>query len=153
VAALVFALILAAAGEGDLRRARHPDPARDVARIAAPAKAAAAASTPSGRRLPDFGNPGAHVYVPLAGLAVNTNRPNHVIGRGTPASCTSVAVVGAVARGGVITFNCGPKPVTITMAAPAKVVNSSHRVMLDGGGLVTLSGGGRCQILYMNTCG
>jgi hypothetical protein len=38
------------------------------------------------------------------------------------------------------------------MTATAKVVNSSHRVVLDGGGLVTLSAGGRCQILYMNTC-
>ena len=57
-----------------------------------------------------------------------------------------------MAKGGVITFNCGPKPVTITMTATAKVVNTSHRVVLDGGGLVTLSGGGKHQILYMNTC-
>jgi len=98
------------------------------------------------------GNPGGHAYVPPAGRAVNTSHPNHVIGSGTPASCTSAAVVKAVAKGGVITFNCGPKPVTITMAATAKVVNTSHRVVLDGGGLVTLSGGGKRQILYMNTC-
>ena len=58
----------------------------------------------------------------------------------------------AVAEGGIITFDCGPNPVTITMTATAKVVNSSHQVVLDGGGKVTLSGGGDIRILYMNTC-
>ena len=101
---------------------------------------------------PDFGNPDGHAYVPPAGRAVSTRHPNHVVGRGTPASCTSAAVVRAVAKGGIITFNCGPKPVTITMTATAKVVNTSHRIVLDGGGKVTLSGGGRLRILYMNTC-
>jgi hypothetical protein len=57
-----------------------------------------------------------------------------------------------VAEGGVITFNCGPNPLTITMTATAEVVNTSHQVVLDGGGLVTLSGGGKRQILFMDTC-
>jgi hypothetical protein len=104
------------------------------------------------RSLPAAGNPQGHAFVPRAARAVNTSHPNRVIGNGTPASCTSAAVVRAVAKGGVITFNCGPKPVTITMTATAKVVNTSHRVVLDGGGLVTLSGGGKHRILYMNTC-
>jgi len=102
--------------------------------------------------LPAAGNPNGHAFVPRVARAVNTSHPNHVIGNGTPASCTSAAVVRAVAKGGVITFNCGPKPVTITMNATAKVVNTSHRVVLDGGNRVTLSGGGKHQILYMNTC-
>jgi hypothetical protein len=38
------------------------------------------------------------------------------------------------------------------MAATAKVVNTAARVVLDGGGKVTLSGGGQRRILYMNTC-
>lgn len=38
------------------------------------------------------------------------------------------------------------------MTATAKVVNTSHSVVLDGGGLITLSGGGKHQILYMDTC-
>jgi hypothetical protein len=107
---------------------------------------------PAAHRLPDFGNPDGHASVPRAGAAVNTSQPDHVVGTGTPASCTSAAVVKAVARGGVITFSCGPKPVTITMTATAKVRNTSHQVVLDGGGLVTLSGGGQRQILYVNTC-
>jgi hypothetical protein len=75
-----------------------------------------------------------------------------VVGTGTPASCTSRAVVRAVARGGTITFACGPAPVTIAMKRTAKVVNTSSRVVLDGGGLVTLSGQGERRILYLNTC-
>ena len=116
------------------------------------APAGSVAAAPAAHRLPDFGNAGGHAPVPQAGAAVNTSHPDRVIGTGTPASCTSAAVVRAVARGGVITFSCGPKPVTITMTATAKVVNTSHQVVLDGGGLVTLSGGGKRQILYMNTC-
>jgi hypothetical protein len=75
-----------------------------------------------------------------------------VVGVGTAASCTSQAVVDAVAHGGVITFDCGPDPVTIVMSATAKVVNTSAVVVLDGGGKVTLSGAGQRRILYMNTC-
>jgi len=42
--------------------------------------------------------------------------------------------------------------VTITMAATAKVVNTHAKIVLDGGGLVTLSGAGKRRILYMDTC-
>jgi len=114
---------------------------------AAPTQLAAAAS-----QLPDFGNPNGHAAVPLAGRAVTTSHPNHVIGKGTPTGCTSAAVVKAVTAGGIITFKCGPAPVTITLTATAKVRNTSHLVVLDGGGLVTLSGGGVRRILYQNTC-
>jgi predicted outer membrane repeat protein len=38
------------------------------------------------------------------------------------------------------------------MLATAKVRNTSRLVVLDGGGLVTLSGVGRRRILYMDTC-
>jgi hypothetical protein len=92
------------------------------------------------------------VPVPTAGRAADTSDPDHVIGSGTPASCTSRKVVRAVARGGVITFDCGPDPIVITMRRTAKVVNTSRHVVIDGGGLVTLSGGGTRRILYQNTC-
>jgi predicted outer membrane repeat protein len=61
-------------------------------------------------------------------------------------------VVAAVRAGGIIRFACGPAPVTIRMNATAKVGNTSHQVVLDGGGLVTLSGERRRRILYMDTC-
>jgi hypothetical protein len=76
-----------------------------------------------------------------------------VVGTGTPASCTSNAVVKAVAAGGTITFDCGPDPVTIVMDRQAEVHNdAAPKVVIDGGGLVTLSGGGQHRILYQNTC-
>jgi hypothetical protein len=124
----------------------------------APAPTASAAATTSApvtsvaAGLPDFGNPSGHFYVPPAGRAVSTRHPNHVIGSGTPASCTSSAVVRAVAAGGIITFNCGSKPVTIVMTATANVIKTRHRVVLDGGGLVTLSGAGKRRILFSDTC-
>jgi hypothetical protein len=93
-----------------------------------------------------------HVPVPVAGRAVDTSHPDHVVGAGTPASCTSRKVVRAVAQGGVITFACGPDPVVIRMLRTAKVVNTSRRVVIDGGGLVTLSGTGHRRILYQDTC-
>jgi hypothetical protein len=104
----------------------------------------------SGRLL--AGNPAGHAVVPAAARAVNTSHPNHVIGNGTPAGCTSAAVVSAVAKGGVITFSCGPSPVTIVMHATAKIRNTSAQVVIDGGGKVTLTGGSVRRILYMDTC-
>src|SRR5690242_386775 len=102
--------------------------------------------------VPNFGNPNGHFAVPAAGRAVDTTHPDRVIGNGRPASCTSAAVVRAVAAGGIITFNCGSRPVTIVMTSTANVVKTRHRVVLDGGGLVTLSGGGKRRILFSDTC-
>jgi hypothetical protein len=96
--------------------------------------------------------PAPHFVIPPAARAVNISNPGVVVGNGNPASCTSAAVVSAVAEGGDIAFNCGPNPVTITMKTTAKVVNTSHQIVIDGGGKVTLSGAGKFRILYMNTC-
>jgi hypothetical protein len=91
--------------------------------------------------------------VPLDAQAEDTSAPRTIVGTGTAASCTSAAFVAAVATGGVITFNCGSEPVTITLTETAKVVNNAAtKVVIDGGGKVTLSGGGQRRILYMNTC-
>jgi len=98
------------------------------------------------------GNPNGHAVVPPEAQAVDTSHPTRVIGTGTAASCTSDAVVSAVAAGGIITFSCGPAPVTITLTATAKVRNNMAKVVLDGGGRVTLSGGGQRRILYLDTC-
>jgi hypothetical protein len=136
--------------------------AADAAAASAPAAAsasAAVAATPAATTspapatlLPAPGNTGGHAYVPPAARAISTAHPNHVIGHGTAASCTSAALVRAVAAGGVITFNCGPSPVTIQMHATAVVHNTSNRVVIDGGSKVILSGMGQRRILYMNTC-
>ena len=90
--------------------------------------------------------------MPAGGQPRSVAQPTTVVGNGRAASCTSAAVVAAVANGGVVTFNCGTDPVTITMAATARVFNNKPDLVLDGGGKVTLSGGGARRILYQNTC-
>ena len=102
---------------------------------------------------PPAGNPDGNYPVPAEALPEDVSSPDHVIGNGTPESCTCDEVVNVVARGGTIVFNCGPDPVTIVMDRPAKVFNDANPdIVIDGGGLITLSGGGRTRILYMNTC-
>jgi hypothetical protein len=98
------------------------------------------------------GAPGSSYTVPVAGQAVNTSSPTTVIGTGSPSTCTGAAVVAAVAQGGIITFNCGAAPITITLPSTAKVFNNKPDVTLDGGGKITLSGNGTNRILYQNTC-
>ena len=89
---------------------------------------------------------------PEAGLE-DVSNPTTVVGDGTPASCTSAAVVAAIANGGVVTFDCGPAPHTIEMEETAKIVNDrGPKIVIDGGGLITLSGKKERRILYMNTC-
>ncbi|MFD6681510.1 hypothetical protein [Micromonospora parva] len=113
----------------------------------------ASASPKPANKVLTAGNPNGRATVPAEARAVDTSKPTRTIGTGTAASCTSAAVVKAVAAGGVITFNCGPAPVTIKMTATAKVRNANGpKVVLDGGGTVTLSGQGQRRILYMNTC-
>lgn len=103
---------------------------------------------------PAAGNPDAPCTdVPAEAGLEDSSNPDHVVGDGTAASCTSQAFVDAVAQGGVITFDCGPDPVTITLDETAKVFNdASDEIVIDGGGKVTLSGAGERRILYMNTC-
>ncbi len=108
---------------------------------------------PPARLLPLPGNPSGMSPVPSAAREVDTSDPDIVIGSGTAQGCTSQAVVDAVAQGGIITFDCGPDPVTIVMQETAQVFNDTGpEIVIDGGGMVTLSGGGVRRILYMNTC-
>jgi hypothetical protein len=125
----------------------EPSPAPSASPSATPSKKAQA------RTLPKPGNPDGRAVVPADARAEDTGQPSRRVGTGTAASCTSDAVVRAVEQGGIIRFNCGPAPVTITMTETAKIRNAaSAEVVLDGGGKVTLSGGGKRRILYMNTC-
>lgn len=102
---------------------------------------------------PAAGNPDGNSPIPTEAGTEDVSNPDQVIGDGTPASCTCKAVKDAIAKGGKIVFNCGDKPLTITMDEPARVFNNATPdVVIDGGGLITLSGGGTNRILYMNTC-
>ena len=102
---------------------------------------------------PSAGNPNGMCSVPSQAQAADISMPTTVVGNGMPSSCMSDAVVAAVAAGGVITFNCGPNPITITLTQTAKIFNDTGpNIVIDGGGLVTLSGGNNVRILYMDTC-
>ncbi len=115
---------------------------------------AVAAAVPAHAVTPDEPRPAA------SAAAVRTT----VVGTGTATSCTYARLAKAVRRGGDISFNCGPRPVTIVVKKTLVVCNThscAHawnggrpvsRVKIDGGGLVTLSGGGKRGILYANTC-
>ncbi len=110
------------------------------------------------------GNPAGTATVPAAGAAEDVSQPNHVVGTGTPASCTVDALAAAVRGGGVTTFNCGPNPHTITLDRTLVACNTDtcahpwqggtkvNKVVIDGGGLVTLSGNDQRGIFYANTC-
>ncbi|MER7455508.1 hypothetical protein [Micromonospora sp. NPDC126480] len=166
-AAVLAALAVAAATLSACGSAEPGTPAPVAASSAAPSATSSTADQPAARtglgapspsprpstRPAAAGNPDGRAAVPAEARAVDTSRPTRTIGTGTPASCTSAAVVKAVAAGGIITFDCGPDPVTIAMTATAKVRNANGpKVVLDGGGRVTLSGQGKRRILYMNTC-
>ncbi len=102
---------------------------------------------------PPAGNPGSDYPVPVDAGPEDVSNPDHIIGDGTAESCTCDEVINAVALGGKIIFNCGPDSLTIRMDRPAKVFNDADPdIVIDGGGLITLSGNGRSRILYMNTC-
>lgn len=78
----------------------------------------------------------------------DTSASDHVVGDGTAESCSAAALRSAAEAGGVITFDCGGDAVTITV--DATIVFTAESV-LDGGGLVTLSGGDSARILYLDS--
>ena len=103
--------------------------------------------------LPQPGNPDGDCPIPAEAGLEDVSQPDAVVGSGTPESCSSEATLAAIEGGGVITFDCGPDPVTITLERTAKIFNDTGPdIVIDGGGLVTLSGGGQRRVLYMNTC-
>src|SRR6185436_120510 len=90
---------------------------------------------------PPAGNPDGHADVPPEGRAEDVSKPTTIVGSGTPASCTGEAFVAAVAKGGVITVDCGANPATISLGSTAKVFNNTApNLVIDGGNKITLSG-------------
>ncbi len=77
---------------------------------------------------------------------VDTSAPTQTVGDGSPASCTNAALQTAATAGGTIVFNCGASPITIPITS---TVMFASETVLDGGGKVTLDGGGATRILYL----
>jgi hypothetical protein len=71
-----------------------------------------------------------------------------VVGDGSAASCTEQALRAAVAAGGIVTFDCGSAPATITVTSEVPV---SKDTTIDGGNVVTLSGGKASRILHITS--
>ena len=84
-------------------------------------------------------------------LVTDHGRGNGKRGLAAPPAPSSRPSRGAA----VVTFNCGSDPVTIKVPE-IKIFNDGGlgdgSVTIDGGGLITLSGGGANRILYQNTC-
>ena len=78
----------------------------------------------------------------------DVSAPDAVVGDGSPASCTAAALQAALDGGGAIVFDCGPDPVTIEVGATLTVARAA---VVDGGGLVTLDGGGAVRILHLDS--
>ncbi|HEY4185185.1 MAG TPA: hypothetical protein VGP07_08960 [Polyangia bacterium] len=88
--------------------------------------------------------------VPTKGQLVDTSTPTTVVGTGTAASCTFTQLQAAVAKAGIITFDCGAAPATIAVTATLNLVTTKDTV-LDGGSKVTLDGGEAVQIMSFNS--
>ncbi|HEX2691764.1 MAG TPA: hypothetical protein VHN14_34375 [Kofleriaceae bacterium] len=79
-----------------------------------------------------------HATLPPEAQLEDVSSPTTVVGTGTAVSCTGDAFVAAVAQGGIITFDCGPDPVTIVLTATAKLFNDKGtKLVIDGGSRAT----------------
>jgi hypothetical protein len=68
-----------------------------------------------------------------------------VVGTGTSASCTEAALDARLVGGGTVTFNCGGAK-TITLTFYKQIADNT---MINGGGLITLSGGGTTHMFQV----
>ena len=101
---------------------------------------------------------GSIVAVLVGTLGAGPALANAVVGNGTPASCTNQALINAVQVGGLVTFNCGPNPHTITINNTINYDGQSlprenRSVTIDGGNRITLRGTPGNRIFYVRTFG
>jgi hypothetical protein len=156
----LFALACASCGPGPI--SGPGDPTRDAAASDGGATTDQGGTATGGRDatttpsdggsigVPGNPNGACRAGVPARGAAADTSNPTTVIGTGTAASCTFAQLQAAVARGGIITFNCGGDAVTILVTATLSLPTNKNTV-IDGGRRVTLDGGGAVQILSFNS--
>jgi hypothetical protein len=90
------------------------------------------------------------VGLPAEAHPADVSNPTSVVGSGSAASCTFAALAAAVAKGGVITFDCGSEPVTIAVTATLDLPIDRDTV-LDGGRAITLDGQHQVRILRFDS--
>ena len=82
-------------------------------------------------------------------FTADTHATTVTVGSGTAASCTETALANALAKGGVIRFDCGgPKTITLTSE---KTLRTDINTTLDGQGMITLDGRGTTRLLYYSS--
>ncbi len=112
------------------------------------------AATPDGATPDGGGQQDAALPPPPASVctvpatAVDTSKPTTVVGTGSASSCTDAAFRAAVATGGIVTFDCGSSPATITVTSEVPVGKDTT---IDGANKVTLDGGGKNRILHITS--
>ena len=79
----------------------------------------------------------------------DTRATSVIVGSGTAASCTERALANALAKGGVIRFNCGG-PATIKITSQ-KTLRTDVNTTLDGQGIITLDGQGATRLLHYSS--
>ena len=98
-----------------------------------------------GGHVGDVGIPEARCDAPAL---ADVSAPTATVGEGTPGSCTPAALQAAADAGGTIVFACGAAPITITVT---EAITFARETVIDGGGLVTLDGGGTSRIFYLDS--
>ncbi len=88
--------------------------------------------------------------IPSVGQPANTSAPTTVVGTGSAASCTFAQLNSAIAKGGIITFNCGSSPVTVPVTATLNIPTDRDTV-IDGGQKVTLDGQNLFRIMSFDS--
>jgi len=88
--------------------------------------------------------------IPAGGQPADVSSPTTVVGDGSADSCSFAALTAAVARAGVISFDCGSAPVTIAVTATLNLSTTKDTV-IDGGNKVTLDGGHAVQIMNFDS--
>ncbi len=88
--------------------------------------------------------PGSACAPPIA--AVDTSTPATIVGSGA-GTCTEAAFDAALAQGGIITFDCGG---AATIPFTSQKTLPDRDTVIDGGGQVTLDGGGTTRLFYFD---
>lgn len=95
----------------------------------------------------------APLYIALIAILLSslslpmTVKAGGTVGNGTPESCTEAAFDNALSGGGLVTFNCGPSPYTLTITNQKTI---SANTTIDGGNLIKLSGGNSTGLFTVN---
>src|SRR5215470_6957134 len=78
-------------------------------------------------------------------VAVLLSLPVPAAADGVITTCTPAGLASEIAAGGHFSFNCGG-PATIVLTGTLDVL---HDTTLDGGGVITISGGGSWHVFYV----